>query len=87
MNKEIERDTVKIPSVEANKGLHIEEPLIFEQGSTDRSGVDLPKISERPDQLGNLKRKNQIGLPGFYTLTLEHFQSQILIKDFQLIHV
>jgi len=64
MNKEIERDTVKIPSVEANKGLHIEEPLIFEQGSTDRSGVDLPKISERPDQLGNLKRKNQIGLPG-----------------------
>ena len=47
-----------------NQGLHIEEPLIFETGSTDRSGVDLPEISGKSDRLGNLKRKNTIGLPG-----------------------
>ena len=57
-------DTVKPPLHAENRALHIEEPLIFEQGSKDRSGVDLPKIRSKQDRLGALKRKNQIGLPG-----------------------
>ena len=64
MTKEIASDTAKISSTATNKGLHIEEALIFEQGSTDRSGVDLPEISGRSDRLGSLKRVNRIGLPG-----------------------
>ena len=64
MNKEIASDTKMISSTATNKGLHIEEALIFEQGSTDRSGVDLPEISGRSDRLGKLKRLDQIGLPG-----------------------
>ena len=47
-----------------NKALQIEEPLIFEQGSKGRTGVDLPVPSERVDKLGKLKRINPIGLPG-----------------------
>ena len=30
-----------------NKGLQIEEPLIFEQGAEGRTAVDLPKPADR----------------------------------------
>ncbi|MGH6816430.1 MAG: aminomethyl-transferring glycine dehydrogenase subunit GcvPB [Hyphomicrobiaceae bacterium] len=47
-----------------NRGLHIEEPLIFEIGSAERTGVDLapPKSDKR--RLGGLERRDKIGLPG-----------------------
>jgi glycine dehydrogenase subunit 2 len=47
-----------------NRGLAIEEPLIFEIGRTDTTGVDLqepPKFSAR---LGKLVRTEPLGLPG-----------------------
>ena len=47
-----------------NRGLQIEESLIFEQGSTTRTGVDLPKPKGKPDRLGGLGRTKPIGLPG-----------------------
>jgi glycine dehydrogenase subunit 2 len=47
-----------------NRGLRIEEPLIFEQGSPDKCGVDLPAPADRPDRLGGLARQGPIGLPG-----------------------
>tara|TARA_B100000029_G_C17604754_1_gene967045 strand:+ start:3463 stop:4995 length:1533 start_codon:yes stop_codon:yes gene_type:complete len=64
MTEKIASNNPTIPSQATNKGLHIEEALIFEQGSTDRSGVDLPEISGKSDRLGSLKRLNKIGLPG-----------------------
>ena len=51
-------------NIAGNKGLQIEEPLIFEQGTTGRTGVDLPIAVESLDNLGELKRTNPIGLPG-----------------------
>ena len=51
-------------NIAGNKGLQIEEPLIFEQGATGRTGVDLPIALESLDNLGELKRTNPIGLPG-----------------------
>ncbi len=54
----------RVRTVSGNKGLQIEEPLIFEQGMKGRSGVDLPAVPQHKDRLGGLKRKGEIGLPG-----------------------
>src|SRR5687768_16838315 len=54
----------RVRTISGNKGLQIEEPLIFEQGMKGRSGVDLPAIPQHKDRLGALKRKSEIGLPG-----------------------
>ncbi len=47
-----------------NRGLQIEEPLIFEQGEEGRAGVDLPEPPAIRSRLGGLDRKGAIGLPG-----------------------
>ena len=48
-----------------NRGLRIEEPLIFEQDAPGRCGVDLPEPqSAGGDRLGGLARTAPIGLPG-----------------------
>jgi len=47
-----------------NRGLQIEEPLIFEQDAPGRTGVDLPEPPEIKSRLGGLERKGAIGLPG-----------------------
>ena len=48
-----------------NKALMLEEPLLFERGSLDTSGVYLPPVPPVPDRLGGLGRDAVIGLPGF----------------------
>jgi glycine dehydrogenase subunit 2 len=47
-----------------NRGLQIEEPLIFEQGDGGRTGVDLAEPAPGADRLGGLAREGEIGLPG-----------------------
>ncbi len=47
-----------------NRGLQIEEPLIFEQDAPGRTGVDLPEPPKIKSRLGGLERKGAIGLPG-----------------------
>ena len=47
-----------------NRGLRIEEPLIFEQGAPGRCGVDLPEPPTVQNRLGGLERQDAIGLPG-----------------------
>ena len=47
-----------------HRGLQFEEPLIFEQGSPERSAVDLPHPPARADRLAGLRRREPIGLPG-----------------------
>jgi len=47
-----------------NRGLRIEEPLIFEQDSPGRTGVDLSDVPDVEDRLGGLSRTEPIGLPG-----------------------
>ncbi|CAK0747861.1 putative glycine dehydrogenase (decarboxylating) subunit 2 [Azospirillaceae bacterium] len=51
-------------TVSGNRGLMMEEPLIFEQDSSGRSGVDLPAFSEIAPRLGGLAPRAEIGLPG-----------------------
>jgi glycine dehydrogenase subunit 2 len=47
-----------------NRGLMLEEPLIFEIGDPDRTGVDLPEPPKAASRLGGLSRDEAIGLPG-----------------------
>ena len=47
-----------------NKALQIEEPLIFEIGQADETGVDLPEPDGVEIRLGGLARTAEIGLPG-----------------------
>ena len=52
------------PTFSGDRGLDHEEPLIFERGRLDVSGVDLPDPKPTPSRLGGLERKSPIGLPG-----------------------
>ena len=47
-----------------NRGLQVEEPLIFEQGMAGRTGVDLPAPPAVKPRLGAAARQGAIGLPG-----------------------
>jgi glycine dehydrogenase subunit 2 len=47
-----------------NRGLQLEEKLIFELGEAGRTGVDLPAAPKHTDKLGSLARKGGVGLPG-----------------------
>jgi glycine dehydrogenase subunit 2 len=51
-------------TVSGNRALLIEEPLLFEQGSPDRTGVDLGEAEKHTSHLGGLERAGAIGLPG-----------------------
>jgi glycine cleavage system P protein (glycine dehydrogenase) subunit 2 len=51
-------------TVSGHRGLDHEEPLIFEIGRFDVSGVDLPETKFSCDRLGRLARKAPLGLPG-----------------------
>ena len=51
-------------TVTGNRGLQIEENLLFEQDSPGHCGVDLPEPLPHRSRLGGLERPNPIGLPG-----------------------
>jgi glycine dehydrogenase subunit 2 len=53
-----------IQTFTGNRGLDHEEPLLFEVGSFDKSGVDLPAPKSGTLRIGNLARTAPIGLPG-----------------------
>jgi glycine dehydrogenase subunit 2 len=57
-------DAAPAPTISGNRGLQIEEPLLFEQDSPGHCGVDLPDPTPFRSRLGGLERKGLIGLPG-----------------------
>jgi glycine dehydrogenase subunit 2 len=54
----------KTETFSGNRALQIEEPLIFETGAIDRSGVDIEEPEAFASRLGDLERREDIGLPG-----------------------
>jgi glycine dehydrogenase subunit 2 len=52
------------PTFTGNRGLAIEEKLIFEIGRADTTGVDLDEPPAFTPRLGGLERRGTIGLPG-----------------------
>src|SRR6516162_11388411 len=59
-----EDPTTSVASTTGNRGLQIEEKLIFEQNSPGRCGVDLVDPPPFQARLGGLERQGIIGLPG-----------------------
>ena len=51
-------------TLSGGRGLLQDEPLIFELGGWDKTGVDLPAASQDASDLGDLVRTAPIGLPG-----------------------
>jgi len=51
-------------TVTGNRALMLEEPLIFEAGSTEQTGVDFADIPQLSPRIGSLERSRPIGLPG-----------------------
>lgn len=58
------RDGAAGQTFTGNRALMLEEPLIFEIGSTETTGVDFPDGDVAGSRLGDLTRKQPIGLPG-----------------------
>ena len=57
-----------------NRALMVDEPLIFETGSSDRSGVDLPAAPDVASRLGGLDRSDPIAIPGLSEAeTVRHY--------------
>ena len=57
-----------------NRGLDHEEPLLFEAGRAETTGVDLPELKNTRTRLAGLERKSPIGLPGLSEPeTLRHY--------------
>lgn len=71
-------------TVTGNRGLTVEEPLIFEQGSTGNSGVDLPEPFDVPDRLGGLARKGPIGLPGLSEPQVVRHYTRLSQKNYSI---
>src|SRR5690348_14351371 len=57
-------DAKPVQTISGNRGLQIEEPLLFEQNSPGHCGVDLPEPPPVASRLGGLERTAPIGLPG-----------------------
>jgi glycine dehydrogenase subunit 2 len=51
-------------TVTGNRALMLEEPLLFERGTAEQTGVDLPDVEISSTRLGGLKRTDSIGLAG-----------------------
>ncbi|MEO1029306.1 MAG: aminomethyl-transferring glycine dehydrogenase subunit GcvPB [Pseudomonadota bacterium] len=51
-------------TVSGSRGLQQREDLIFEIGSPDQTGVDIPKAKGRKTRLGGVERQQATGLPG-----------------------
>src|SRR5512146_2325674 len=51
-------------TVTGNRALMLEEPLLFERGSAEQTGVDLPDVEISGTHLAGLKRADPIGLTG-----------------------
>ena len=67
-----------------NRGLQIEEPLIFEQDAPGRTGVDLPEPPMIKDRLGGVGRKGAIGLPGLSEPQVVRHYTRLSQKNFAI---
>jgi glycine dehydrogenase subunit 2 len=64
----------KLETFTGNRGLQIEEPLIFEKDGFGETGVDMPAPAMKGDRLGAMKRDGAINLPGLSEPeTMRHF--------------
>ena len=51
-------------TISGHRGLDHEEPLLFEVGRREITGVDFPDVALENDRLGGMRRRTPIGLAG-----------------------
>src|SRR3954451_25092649 len=54
----------EVGTVTGNRALMLEEPLLFEIGSTDQTGVDFADCPKTATKLAGLERARPMDLPG-----------------------
>ncbi|MXO74937.1 aminotransferase class V-fold PLP-dependent enzyme [Altererythrobacter aerius] len=64
MHEGVKENSYSRETATGNRGLMLEEALIFEIGTNETTGVDLPEPQAGADRLGGLGRSEPIGLPG-----------------------
>ncbi|PKU23754.1 aminomethyl-transferring glycine dehydrogenase subunit GcvPB [Telmatospirillum siberiense] len=66
----------------ASRGMFLEEPLIFEQDTPGRCGVDLPEPEPFDDRLGGARRQGAIGLPDLSEPAVVRHYTRLSQKNF-----
>jgi glycine dehydrogenase subunit 2 len=83
------RDTPTVVASEitthsGHRGLQMLEPLIFEMGSSGRTGVDLPPVPKFESKLGGLERQGVIGLPALSEPQVVRHYVRVSQKNFAI---
>ena len=71
-------------TISGNRGLQLEEPLIFEMDVPGRSGVDLPAPPKHKERLGGMKRKGKVGLPGLAESQVVRHYTKLSQKNYAI---
>jgi glycine dehydrogenase subunit 2 len=77
-------DAKASPTVSGNRWLQIEEPLLFEQDASGRTGVDLPEPSAVKSRLGGVTREGPIGLPGLSEPQIVRHYTRLSQKNYAI---
>ncbi len=72
------------PTFTGNRGLDIEEPLIFEQDRPGQSGVDIADPGLKDTRLGDAGRRSGIGLPGLSEPDVMRHYTRLSQKNFAI---
>ena len=73
-----------ITTTSGNRGLQIEQPLIFEQNTKGDTAVDLPPVPEVRSRLGTMKRQGRIGLPGLSEPEVVRHYTRLSQKNYSI---
>ena len=76
--------TAETPTISGHRGLQAEQPLIFEQGSPDKTAVDLPPIDAYTTRLGGCRRRGSVGLPGLAEPEVVRHYLRLSQKNFSI---
>ncbi|HYD67049.1 aminomethyl-transferring glycine dehydrogenase subunit GcvPB [Azospirillum sp.] len=77
-------DSAVPDTVTGNRGLQIEEPLIFEQDSPGKTGVDLPEVPAMNLRLGTVKPRARVGLPGLAEPQVVRHYTRLSQKNYSI---
>ncbi len=73
-----------IVTTSGHRALAFEEPLIFDQGSPDKTAVDWPDVPMSTDRLGGMRRRQPIGLPGLSEPEVVRHYLRLSQKNFSI---
>ncbi|MGB0695812.1 MAG: aminomethyl-transferring glycine dehydrogenase subunit GcvPB [Rhodospirillaceae bacterium] len=82
--------TTTVTTHTGNRGLQIEEPLIFEQGSEGKTAVDLPAQADPSvdgvgaERLDGLRREGGVGLPGLSEPQVVRHYTRLSQKNYSI---